>query len=173
MFGAVQIQYLLLVSRQGKVRLTKWYAAVTLKEKNQIMREVSAMVLNRAPKMCNFIEWKEKKIVYKRCAGGGGGVGVRFVPACVRVFVCLCVWHRRVCLRRRLGAGRASCSHAMMRWYALQWSGGLHLCAGDGEERGRQLHVCGMMVSWCTPQEAITPARRARARACARMRVCI
>ena len=62
----MQIQYLLLVSRQGKVRLTKWYAAFSLKEKQRVMREVSAMVLNRAPKMCNFIEWKEKKIVYKR-----------------------------------------------------------------------------------------------------------
>lgn len=64
----VQIQYLLLVSRQGKVRLTKWYSPFSQKDKNRIMREVTAMVLSRPPKMCNFIEWKEKKIVYKRWA---------------------------------------------------------------------------------------------------------
>ena len=26
------------------------------------------MVLNRAPKLCNFLEWKEYKIIYKRYA---------------------------------------------------------------------------------------------------------
>ncbi len=66
MVFAPQIQYLLLVSRQGKVRLTKWYNSYSQKDKVRIMREVSAMVLNRAPKMCNFIEWKDKKVVYKR-----------------------------------------------------------------------------------------------------------
>jgi len=32
------------------------------------VREVSNMVLNRAPKLCNFLEWKEYKIIYKRYA---------------------------------------------------------------------------------------------------------
>ncbi len=62
------------------MRLTKWYASFTLKDKQRIMREVSAMVLNRAPKMCNFIEWKEKKIVYKRC--------VVAAEACTRLLIC-------------------------------------------------------------------------------------
>ncbi len=67
-FAAVfQIRFLLLISRQGKVRLTKWYSPYTQKDKARIMREVTSMVLSRPPKMCNFIEWKEKKIVYKRC----------------------------------------------------------------------------------------------------------
>ena len=61
-----QIRYLLLISRQGKVRLTKWYSPYSQKDKSRIMREVTSMVLSRPPKMCNFIEWKEKKIVYKR-----------------------------------------------------------------------------------------------------------
>jgi AP-1 complex subunit sigma 1/2 len=59
---------MLLISRQGKTRLTKWYEAYTAKEKARIVREVTTMVLARPPKMCNFIEWRDKKIVYKRYA---------------------------------------------------------------------------------------------------------
>lgn len=78
---ASQIHFLLLVSRQGKVRLNKWYSIYSQKEKAKIQREarpnqscgrspltpqVTNMVLNRPPKLCNFIEWKEQKIIYKR-----------------------------------------------------------------------------------------------------------
>mmetsp|Transcript_5188 Transcript_5188/g.15413 ORF Transcript_5188/g.15413 Transcript_5188/m.15413 type:complete len:157 (-) Transcript_5188:82-552(-) len=63
------INFLLLVSRQGKTRLTKWYESYSSKEKARIVREVTATVLARAPKMCNFIEWRSnKKIIYKRYA---------------------------------------------------------------------------------------------------------
>lgn len=58
------INFMLLVSRQGKTRLTKWYETVSPKERARIVRDVTATVLSRAPKMCNFIEWKmDKKIV--------------------------------------------------------------------------------------------------------------
>jgi AP-1 complex subunit sigma 1/2 len=63
---ALQISFVLLISRQGKVRLTKWYGTYNPKEKARVTREVSSLVLNRAPKMCNFLEWKDQKIVYKR-----------------------------------------------------------------------------------------------------------
>eukprot|EP01104_Vermistella_antarctica_P004460 TRINITY_DN14904_c0_g1_i1.p1 TRINITY_DN14904_c0_g1~~TRINITY_DN14904_c0_g1_i1.p1 ORF type:complete len:153 (+),score=30.01 TRINITY_DN14904_c0_g1_i1:116-574(+) len=62
------IHFMLLVSRQGKVRLTKWWSTFTNKEKNRYVREVTNMVLNRAPRLCNFLEWKKYKIVYKRYA---------------------------------------------------------------------------------------------------------
>ena len=32
------------------------------------MRETTALVLQRQGKLCNFIEWKDLKIVYKRYA---------------------------------------------------------------------------------------------------------
>lgn len=32
------------------------------------MRELTATVLSRPPKMCNFIEWGDKKVIYKRYA---------------------------------------------------------------------------------------------------------
>ena len=63
---SLQIKFLLLVSRQGKVRLTKWYQRYRQKDRVRIMREVSAMVLSRSSKLCNFIEWRDEKIVYRR-----------------------------------------------------------------------------------------------------------
>lgn len=50
------------------MRLSKWYGTPSAKEKARITREVAALVLNRAPKMCNFLEWRERKLVYKRYA---------------------------------------------------------------------------------------------------------
>lgn len=59
----------ILVSRQGKVRLTKFYdQAPSKKDKQRIVREITSQVLARGPKMCNFVEYKGKKIVYKRYA---------------------------------------------------------------------------------------------------------
>ena len=74
------IHFLMLVSRQGKVRLTKWFSQVSCfhqpiaddprspqsmqmssKERTRAMREISATVLSRAPKMCNFIVWQDLK----------------------------------------------------------------------------------------------------------------
>jgi len=62
------IHFVLLISRQGKVRLTKWYSAYSAKEKARTVREVSAVVLARQQKQCNFLEYKDKKIIYKRYA---------------------------------------------------------------------------------------------------------
>jgi len=62
------INFFLLISRQGKTRLTKWYHTVSQKEKGRILREVSSSVLGRPSRMCNFLEWRDQKIVYKRYA---------------------------------------------------------------------------------------------------------
>merc|ERR1712210_339147 len=51
------IQFMLLFSRQGKLR-----------QKKKVSREIIATVLSRKPKMCSFLEWKDLKIVYKRYA---------------------------------------------------------------------------------------------------------
>jgi AP-1 complex subunit sigma 1/2 len=58
---------MLLFSRQGKLRLQKWYVAHPDKVKKKITRELITTILARKPKMCSFLEWKELKIVYKRC----------------------------------------------------------------------------------------------------------
>lgn len=61
-----QMQFMLLFSRQGKLRLQKWYVAHPDKLKKKITRELITTVLARKPKMCSFLEWKDVKIVYKR-----------------------------------------------------------------------------------------------------------
>ncbi|KAK6160905.1 hypothetical protein DH2020_004286 [Rehmannia glutinosa] len=55
-------------SRQGKVRLTKWYSPYSQKERTKVIRELSGMILSRGPKLCNFVEWRGYKVVYKRYA---------------------------------------------------------------------------------------------------------
>ena len=49
------IQFFLLVSRQGKCRLSKWYSTYSDKEKRKMVREVSQLCLNRPQKLCNFL----------------------------------------------------------------------------------------------------------------------
>ncbi|EHB16530.1 AP-1 complex subunit sigma-2 [Heterocephalus glaber] len=62
------MQFILLFSRQGKLRLQKWYVPRSDKEKKKITRELAPTVLERKPKMCSFLEWRGPKIVYKRYA---------------------------------------------------------------------------------------------------------
>ncbi|KAG6486025.1 hypothetical protein ZIOFF_054595 [Zingiber officinale] len=54
--------------RQGKVRLTKWYSPYQQKERATVIRELSGLILSRGPKLCNFVEWKGYKVVYRRYA---------------------------------------------------------------------------------------------------------
>jgi len=62
------IHFVLLISRQGKVRLAKWYSPMSAKEKERAVRDVSSMIIGRPAKLCNFLDWKDKKIVNKRYA---------------------------------------------------------------------------------------------------------
>merc|ERR1739842_186607 len=62
------INFILLFSRQGKLRLQKWYEAKESKEKKKITRELTSMILQRKPKMCIFIEYKDLCVVYRRYA---------------------------------------------------------------------------------------------------------
>ncbi|XP_001951121.2 AP-1 complex subunit sigma-2 isoform X2 [Acyrthosiphon pisum] len=62
------MHFMLLFSRQGKLRLQKWYVAHPDKVKKKITRELITTILARKPKMCSFLEWKELKVVYKRYA---------------------------------------------------------------------------------------------------------
>ncbi|AGO13271.1 AaceriAFR124Wp [[Ashbya] aceris (nom. inval.)] len=63
-----KLKYLLLFSRQGKIRLIRWYRPYEQKEKALIIRELTATVLARKPKMCNILEYQDHKVVYKRYA---------------------------------------------------------------------------------------------------------
>ncbi|XP_018418988.1 PREDICTED: AP-1 complex subunit sigma-3 [Nanorana parkeri] len=62
------IRFLLLFSRQGKLRLQKWYITLPEKEKRKITRELMHIMLSRNPKTSSFVDWQDLKLVYKRYA---------------------------------------------------------------------------------------------------------
>ncbi|KAF9495385.1 hypothetical protein BDN71DRAFT_1589704 [Pleurotus eryngii] len=62
------ISYLLLISRQGKVRLAKWFVTFPPKSKAKIVKEVTQLVLARRAKMCNVLEYRDTKVIYRRYA---------------------------------------------------------------------------------------------------------
>ena len=61
------IQFLLLVSRHGKVRLSKWYSAFSSKDKARIVRECAQLAINRNAKASNFVD--------NAVRSGGGSAG--------------------------------------------------------------------------------------------------
>ncbi|KAG1466814.1 hypothetical protein G6F46_001870 [Rhizopus delemar] len=61
-FAASLINWLLLVSRQGKVRLTKWFVTIPPKEKAKIVKDATQLVLARR------LSQIDQKIVYRRYA---------------------------------------------------------------------------------------------------------
>ncbi|CAJ1066067.1 AP-1 complex subunit sigma-3a [Xyrichtys novacula] len=62
------MRFLLLFSRQGKLRLQKWFKTYTDREKKKVIRDMTMLVLARPPRSCNFLQWRDLKIVYKRYA---------------------------------------------------------------------------------------------------------
>ena len=62
----LQIHFVLLISRQGRIRLAKWYQPKSTKEKQKTQRELANTILGRQQKLCNFLEWDGIKVVYKR-----------------------------------------------------------------------------------------------------------
>lgn len=62
------IQFILMFNKMGKVRIAKWYSAIPQKEKQAITREVTRLVLRRPNNHCQFVEWRDSKIVYTRYA---------------------------------------------------------------------------------------------------------
>ncbi|KAJ5924318.1 AP complex mu/sigma subunit [Penicillium verhagenii] len=49
-------------------RLAKWFTTLSPKEKAKIIKDVTQLVLSRRTRMCNFLEYKDSKVVYRRYA---------------------------------------------------------------------------------------------------------
>lgn len=62
------IHFSLLISRQGKTRLKKFFLPMSERDQQSTIKEVRQLVLSRPPKLCNFLEWREYKLCYKRYA---------------------------------------------------------------------------------------------------------
>ncbi len=88
------IHSLILINRQGKVRLIKWYESFPMTDRTKMVREVNIIILiggssqflieyilllkfvdqiavtviGRSSRLSNFIEWNQYKIIYKRYA---------------------------------------------------------------------------------------------------------
>ena len=66
--GACGWHFMVLMSRQGKIRLSEFFSSFSESDKRRILRDIAADVLPRAPKMCNIIEKGTYKFVYRRYA---------------------------------------------------------------------------------------------------------
>ncbi|KAH8619781.1 putative Clathrin adaptor complex small chain [Trypanosoma vivax] len=62
------IKYILLVSRQGKLRLAKWYVSLSNKEKARVVREVCQVALGRSVRFTNVLEHRGSKYICRRYA---------------------------------------------------------------------------------------------------------
>ena len=60
--------FIVLMSRQGKIRLSEFFMSYTESEKRRILRDIAGDILPRAPKMCNIVEKGTYKFVYRRYA---------------------------------------------------------------------------------------------------------
>ena len=62
------IHCIMLINRQGKIRLIKWYESTNIPNRMKYIKDVAITVIGRSSRLCNFLEWGEYKIVYKRYA---------------------------------------------------------------------------------------------------------
>ena len=62
------IHCIMLINRQGKIRLIKWYESSNIPNRMKYIKDVAITVIGRSSRLCNFLEWGEYKIVYKRYA---------------------------------------------------------------------------------------------------------
>lgn len=56
------------MSRQGKVRLAKWYSTYSQRDRQRVLREVTPAILQRPLRLCNFLDWRGLRLVYRRYA---------------------------------------------------------------------------------------------------------
>ena len=63
------IHSLFLINRHGKTRVTKWYTqSFSSYDRQKYLKEIINVVLTRSSRLCNFLEWNDFKVVYKKYA---------------------------------------------------------------------------------------------------------
>lgn len=61
----MSIHYLLLISRQGKLRLAKWFIPLLSKAKAKIVKDLTQLTLSRQQRSSNFLEYKGEKVFHQ------------------------------------------------------------------------------------------------------------
>ena len=64
----VMIHFALLFSKQGKIRLSKYYEPYSQASRLKLQRDVMNLVIPRPSRLCNVVDYKTYKLVYKRYA---------------------------------------------------------------------------------------------------------
>ena len=63
------IHAFLLVNKQGKLRLSKYYSSsLTEKDKVRLLKDIQNNVVGRSSRLCNFLEWRDYKLIFRRYA---------------------------------------------------------------------------------------------------------
>ena len=67
------LHFILLISRHGKIRLTKYFSTFSNKDREKMQKEVrdiqiKSMSIGRNTKLCNFLEYRDMILVSKRYA---------------------------------------------------------------------------------------------------------
>lgn len=63
------INFILLISRQGKVRLSKFFSHFPVEERAHATKNIANLVIQRPSKLCNILEYEDnKKLIYRRYA---------------------------------------------------------------------------------------------------------
>ena len=52
------MKYVILMNRQGKVRLSKWFLPYTYKDKQRANKEIAGVITGRRSRLCNVLELK-------------------------------------------------------------------------------------------------------------------
>eukprot|EP00918_Siedleckia_nematoides_P018359 GHVU01039253.1.p1 GENE.GHVU01039253.1~~GHVU01039253.1.p1 ORF type:complete len:176 (-),score=13.71 GHVU01039253.1:261-788(-) len=63
------IRFILLQSRQGKTRLSKWFVPFNTAERVHVEREIHRAVVSRERSWTNILEYRNYKLVYRQYAG--------------------------------------------------------------------------------------------------------
>jgi AP-1 complex subunit sigma 1/2 len=48
--------------------LAKWYTTISQKDRAKIIKEVAPAILARPLKLCNFLDWRDHRVAYRRYA---------------------------------------------------------------------------------------------------------
>ncbi|XP_074641726.1 AP-4 complex subunit sigma-1-like [Tubulanus polymorphus] len=62
------IKFILVVNKQGQVRVSQFYDSVSTEEKDLIVTEAVQRCLKRTDSQCSFLEYRDFKLVYRRYA---------------------------------------------------------------------------------------------------------